>query len=160
MYCRVKWLSTDVSEVRAASILRDDDPLWWRQHAPLKRRTIIILHGSTSQKTILNFILAAVRTWKLQKLQIRLDKGYPNFSTCGPYMTLIYMPRVKRTHTESIYIYKTTEYSKEVAPFAYLSDWKRNAGMEVYTAMTVRSRFDTRTSHFLRTTLDWHFGFV
>jgi hypothetical protein len=26
--------------------------------------------------------------------------------------------------------------------------------------MTVRSRFDTRTSHFLRTTLDWHFGFV
>jgi hypothetical protein len=28
----------------------------------LKRRSTIILHGSTSQKTILNFILAAVRT--------------------------------------------------------------------------------------------------
>jgi hypothetical protein len=29
---------------------------------PLKRRSIIILHGSTSQKTILNFIFASVRT--------------------------------------------------------------------------------------------------
>jgi hypothetical protein len=29
---------------------------WWRQHVPLKRRSTIILHGSTSQKTILNFI--------------------------------------------------------------------------------------------------------
>jgi hypothetical protein len=38
---------------------------WWRQYAPLKRRSTIILHGSTSQKTILNIILAAVRTWNL-----------------------------------------------------------------------------------------------
>jgi hypothetical protein len=28
-----------------------------RQYAPLKRRSTIILHGSTSQKTILNMIL-------------------------------------------------------------------------------------------------------
>jgi hypothetical protein len=28
----------------------------WRQHVPLNRRSTIILHGSTSQKTILNFI--------------------------------------------------------------------------------------------------------
>jgi hypothetical protein len=48
IYCRVKWLSTDVSE-----------------YAPLKRRSKIILHGSISQKTILNIILAAVRTWNL-----------------------------------------------------------------------------------------------
>jgi hypothetical protein len=41
------------------------DPWWWRQYVPLKRRSTIILHGSTSQKTILNIILAAVRTWKL-----------------------------------------------------------------------------------------------
>jgi hypothetical protein len=40
---------------------------WWRQHVPLKRRLTIILHGSTSQKTILNFILAAVRTWNLTR---------------------------------------------------------------------------------------------
>jgi hypothetical protein len=32
---------------------------------PLKRQSTIILHGSTSQKTILNIILAAVRTWNL-----------------------------------------------------------------------------------------------
>jgi hypothetical protein len=31
--------------------------------APLKRRSTIILHGSTTQKTALNIILAAVRTW-------------------------------------------------------------------------------------------------
>jgi hypothetical protein len=31
-------------------------PWWWRQHVPLERRSTIILHGSTSQKTILNFI--------------------------------------------------------------------------------------------------------
>jgi hypothetical protein len=32
-------------------------PWWWRQYAPLKRRSTIILHGSASQKTILNTIL-------------------------------------------------------------------------------------------------------
>jgi hypothetical protein len=38
---------------------------WWRQYAPLKRRsTSTWLHGATSHKT-LNFILAAVRTWNL-----------------------------------------------------------------------------------------------
>jgi hypothetical protein len=30
---------------------------WWRQHVPLKRRSTIILHGSTSQKTNLNIIV-------------------------------------------------------------------------------------------------------
>jgi hypothetical protein len=38
---------------------------WWRQHAPLKRRSTIILHGSISQKTTLNVILAAVKTLNL-----------------------------------------------------------------------------------------------
>jgi hypothetical protein len=28
---------------------------WWRQYAPLKRRSTIILHGSITQKTALNF---------------------------------------------------------------------------------------------------------
>jgi hypothetical protein len=39
-------MSTDVSEVRAASIISD----------------LMMEHGSTSQKTILSFILAAMRT--------------------------------------------------------------------------------------------------
>jgi hypothetical protein len=69
LYCRVKWLSTDVSEMRTASIIRDESslmmeavrtseshPWWWRQYAPLKRRSTIILHGSTTQKTALNII--------------------------------------------------------------------------------------------------------
>jgi hypothetical protein len=42
-----------------------DVPRWWKQYAPLKRRSTIILHGSTSQKTILNIILDALRTWNL-----------------------------------------------------------------------------------------------
>jgi hypothetical protein len=109
MHCRVKWLSTDVSEVRTASIsgmskpsdrrievyigvewrggqwwwetigwerangsgrveeveereryidrgceVDATHPWWWRQYAPLKRRSTIILHGSTTQKTTLN----------------------------------------------------------------------------------------------------------
>jgi hypothetical protein len=41
------------------------NPWWWRQYAPLKRRSTIILLGSTSQNTALNIILTAVRTWNL-----------------------------------------------------------------------------------------------
>jgi hypothetical protein len=40
-------------------------PCWWRQYVSLKCRLTIILYGSTSQKTILNIILAVVRTWNL-----------------------------------------------------------------------------------------------
>jgi hypothetical protein len=43
----------------------------WRQYVPLKRRSAIILHGSTSQKTILNIILAAVRTLNLTYFNVR-----------------------------------------------------------------------------------------
>jgi hypothetical protein len=51
-------------------------PWWWRQHVPLKRRSTIILHGSTFQKTILNFILAAVRTWNLTLKSYSLAELY------------------------------------------------------------------------------------
>jgi hypothetical protein len=38
-------------------------PWWWWQYAPLKRRSTIILHGSTSLKTILNIaLIEAART--------------------------------------------------------------------------------------------------
>jgi hypothetical protein len=37
----------------------------WRQYAPLKRRSTIILHGSTSQKTILNIIIVTITTTKI-----------------------------------------------------------------------------------------------
>jgi hypothetical protein len=57
MLRRVVWQKfTDVSEVLAAAIIRA------RQQSSLKRRYIsTILHGVTSQKTVI-FILAAVRT--------------------------------------------------------------------------------------------------
>jgi hypothetical protein len=61
MYCRVKWLSTDVSELRIASNTRDEHPWWWRQYAPLKRRSTIILHDSITQKTALD--LQVLQQW-------------------------------------------------------------------------------------------------
>jgi hypothetical protein len=57
----VHWTPIEPRSFRA----RLTHPWWWRQHVPLKRRSTIILHGSTSHKTILNFILSAVRTWNL-----------------------------------------------------------------------------------------------
>jgi hypothetical protein len=103
MYCRVKWLSTDVSEVRAASII----PNFYVRFqvltaASMKFRIVfwdvlpckiivdrvfrgtcclhhqgstIILHGSTSQKTILNFI-------ELKDLNKERDYG-PNLWVSG-----------------------------------------------------------------------------
>jgi hypothetical protein len=47
------------------------------EYVPLKRRSTIILHGSTSQKTNLNIILAAVRTWNLtQKYKYMFNHMY------------------------------------------------------------------------------------
>jgi hypothetical protein len=46
----------------AASMMFRDHPWWWRQYAPLKRRSTIILHGSITQKTALNNYSAYLRT--------------------------------------------------------------------------------------------------
>jgi hypothetical protein len=54
-------------EATLRCIRRFTHPWWWRQHAPLKHRSTIILHGSISQKTTLIIVLAAVRTWNLTK---------------------------------------------------------------------------------------------
>jgi hypothetical protein len=49
------------------SIIRDIHPWWWRQHVPLKRRSTIILHGSTTQKTaLLSFHFPSAITWPRQ----------------------------------------------------------------------------------------------
>jgi hypothetical protein len=47
----------------------------------LKRRSTIILHGSTSQKTILNFIFAAVRTWNLYSFSVSSPSFLANLSS-------------------------------------------------------------------------------
>jgi hypothetical protein len=73
-----------------ASMMFRWDPWWWRQYAPLKRRSTIILHGSTTQKTALNMFLhylksncgwfpAVCRLWN-----ISLEQRFP---TCGPRTT-------------------------------------------------------------------------
>jgi hypothetical protein len=66
---RTSWMFIMMVMMTLHSLLRQESygvqNWWWRQHVHLKRRSTIILHGSTSQKTILNFILAAVRTWNL-----------------------------------------------------------------------------------------------
>jgi hypothetical protein len=51
--------------LRGTCCLHHQGSLMLEADVPLKRRSTIILHGSTSQKKILNFILAAVRTWNL-----------------------------------------------------------------------------------------------
>jgi hypothetical protein len=61
-------------------VLPPSSPWWWRQHVPLKHRSTNILHGSTSQKTILNFILSAVRTWNLTCI-VWLIRSY-NYVIC------------------------------------------------------------------------------
>jgi hypothetical protein len=59
-------MSTDVSEVRDASIIRAI--WWWRQHAPLIRRsTSIWIYGSTFQKT-LNYRLWLFENVVLKKI--------------------------------------------------------------------------------------------
>jgi hypothetical protein len=84
-------------------------PWWWRQHVPLKRRSTIILHGSTSQKTNLNFILAAVRTWNLTNWKYRrcpvnarsADYGHPTHIRAPDHTSielhsfLAYFPKTK-----------------------------------------------------------------
>jgi hypothetical protein len=64
----VSYKLTNVSEVFPASTIRAiscSSPWWWRQYAPLKRRSIFArLHGATLQKTI-TFILDAVRIWNI-----------------------------------------------------------------------------------------------
>jgi hypothetical protein len=59
--------------------------LWWRQYAPLKRRsTSIWLHSSISQKT-LNFILATIRTWNVTWIWITLSVGTIAKKRSGSY---------------------------------------------------------------------------
>jgi hypothetical protein len=51
-------------------------PWWWRHQVSLKRQPTIILHGSTSQKTNMNFILATVRTWNLIRVLIARPRRF------------------------------------------------------------------------------------
>jgi hypothetical protein len=55
-------------------------PWWWRQYAPLKRRSTIILQGSIMQETTLNIILPAVRTWNLTLNRVVTLKGYLDYN--------------------------------------------------------------------------------
>jgi hypothetical protein len=78
----------------------------------LKPRSTIILHGSTSQKTILNIILAAVRTWNLtllKKLFWCSEPYYPLCQLCNVSLRIIYqtskpfLTRLLRTYTICLY---------------------------------------------------------
>jgi hypothetical protein len=46
---------TEVCEI-SSSHGGEYHPWWWRQYAPLKRRSTIILHGSITHKTTLNIV--------------------------------------------------------------------------------------------------------
>jgi hypothetical protein len=65
-------------------------PWWWRQYAPLKRRSTIILHGSITQKTALNIILAAVRTWNFSlSLRDTRRHTWPTWAAAAEFWTVL-----------------------------------------------------------------------
>jgi len=75
------------STFHSAAILSEDDslsncrPWWWRQYAPLKRRsTSMRLHGAESQKDV-TFILAAVRIWNLTSSCLFMFENITNTHT-------------------------------------------------------------------------------
>jgi hypothetical protein len=55
-YFTRQYIPEDNSELHTRRCENLKSSGWWRQYVPLKRRSTIILHGSTSQKTILNIM--------------------------------------------------------------------------------------------------------
>jgi hypothetical protein len=74
-------------DVLPCKIMRSS-PWWWRQHVSLKRQSTIILHGSTSQKTNLNFLAMFVE-WILYD-EIPMFRSYlpvlQNYVNCNNYI--------------------------------------------------------------------------
>jgi hypothetical protein len=56
------------------SVARLTHPWWWRQYATLKRRSTIILHGSTTQKTALNSIIFVTSKGLQQAIKFNLKR--------------------------------------------------------------------------------------
>jgi hypothetical protein len=109
-------------------------PWWWRQYVPLKRRSTIILRGSTSQKTFLNVILAAVRTWnllyrvcltthfrqqRLYRVGWKGDKWEKNWKGCGRkrswpnlrYYPSIFLQGLRKNMRRSVISYNSKNFA-------------------------------------------------
>jgi hypothetical protein len=65
--------------------LHTGTPWWWRQYAPLKRRSTIILHGSISQKTTMNKILLLLSVL-ITPVDILTDSPRNKLLLCGPFI--------------------------------------------------------------------------
>jgi hypothetical protein len=92
LYCRVKWLSTDVSEVRTASIIRDDHPHnFTRQYNPedsseqVYFQPHIACHVSVGFKHLLYQLPIFGSFVVVQKVISNQSECFPCFSV--PYIT-------------------------------------------------------------------------
>jgi hypothetical protein len=91
---------------------------------PLKCRSTIILHGSTSQTTILDFILAAVRTWNLT-----------NNSLCLSRACFI------RLQSLEVWGLQTDHYNHARTAKQYWTKWKTDSTLQ---ACTTKNKLDHR----------------
>jgi hypothetical protein len=79
-------------------------PLWWRQHIPLKRRATIILHGSTSQKTILNFKVISVHL-----IWLFLQTHTLSSRSCVPLLQVLSPATCSQTHPLCAFLWRETK---------------------------------------------------
>jgi hypothetical protein len=92
LYCRLKWLSTDVSEVRTASIIRDD-------HVPVPRCPPQTPHRPTRTRTLRTAV------WQAGTYQLRhgTDLGKPRIPPSDTIADLC-------ANTRSRYLMNTKKY--------------------------------------------------
>jgi hypothetical protein len=115
-------------------------PWWWRQHASLKRRSTIILHGSTSQKTITNlikmFVLRDVASCSLLDVDRWFRRAYCLHHQCVSFSetwmtilqtTLYHVTAIfTRQNISDFCFYKmcTVIQSRLIASLAWLFCWR------------------------------------
>jgi uncharacterized membrane protein YwzB len=73
---------------------------WWRQYAPLKRRSTIILHGSITQTTALNIVLRLLTI----ALSLALSIFFPSY--CDVSYALSYFAYSIRLRLDSTGSYR------------------------------------------------------
>jgi hypothetical protein len=107
-YCLSPWLATPALDTYInldPSVARLTHPWWWRQYTPLKRRSTIILHGSTTQKTALNIVQKNVGTFGINPcdegncLIWRHDTGFILLHSFIFYFTHKRIPHKNNTFT-------------------------------------------------------------
>jgi hypothetical protein len=84
-------------------------PWWWRQYAPLKRRsTSTRLHGAIFQKTII-FMLATMKTWNITR-NARFSSIIRFHNIVSPNLHTIFIALTKETYQLIGFVIHFTEF--------------------------------------------------